>query len=183
MYLFPLTAHLATPHVRTLHSRFPFDHVQSWTGDADDLYGREVHPGVQEGRRIFDSEGCLRSLFQQRCTCVDLSSIHSFDAPSSLRGGMGFFWWISLSITILERRLVLLLNPGFLISCSAAAERANTAGSFNAVVTLFLTLRRYPEEEKAGCREKFPGGSSLRYFDSEKREEKRYGRWWDRYTL
>jgi len=144
MYLFPLTAHLATPHVRTLHSRFPFDHVQSWTGDADDLYGREVHPGVQEGRRIFDSEGCLRSLFQQRCTCVDLSSIHSFDAPSSLRGGMGFFWWVSLSITILERRLVLLLNPGFLISCSAAAERANTAGSFNAVVTLFLTLRRYP---------------------------------------
>jgi glycosyltransferase involved in cell wall biosynthesis len=38
MYLFPLTAHLATPHVMTLHSRFPFDHVQSWTGDADDLY-------------------------------------------------------------------------------------------------------------------------------------------------
>jgi glycosyltransferase involved in cell wall biosynthesis len=38
MYLFPLTAHLATPHVMTLHSNFPFDHVQSWTGDADDLY-------------------------------------------------------------------------------------------------------------------------------------------------
>ncbi len=29
---------LATPYVTTLHSRFPFDRVQSWTGDADDLY-------------------------------------------------------------------------------------------------------------------------------------------------
>ena len=38
MYLFPLTAHLTTPHVMTLHSHFPFDHVQSWTGDADDFY-------------------------------------------------------------------------------------------------------------------------------------------------
>jgi glycosyltransferase involved in cell wall biosynthesis len=38
MYLFPLTAHLALPHVMTLHSHFPFDHVQSWTGDADDCY-------------------------------------------------------------------------------------------------------------------------------------------------
>jgi glycosyltransferase involved in cell wall biosynthesis len=38
MYLFPLMAHLAVPHVMTLHSRFPFDHVQSWTGDADDFY-------------------------------------------------------------------------------------------------------------------------------------------------
>jgi glycosyltransferase involved in cell wall biosynthesis len=40
MYLFPLTAQLATPHVMTLHSRFPFDRVQSWTGDADDYYMR-----------------------------------------------------------------------------------------------------------------------------------------------
>ena len=38
MYLFPLTAHLAIPHVMTLHSHFPFDRVQSWTGDADDCY-------------------------------------------------------------------------------------------------------------------------------------------------
>src|SRR5579859_1135799 len=38
MYLFPLTAHLATPQVMTLHSRFPFDRVQSWTGDADACY-------------------------------------------------------------------------------------------------------------------------------------------------
>jgi glycosyltransferase involved in cell wall biosynthesis len=38
MYLFPLTAQLATPHIMTLHSHFPFDHVQSWTGDADDFY-------------------------------------------------------------------------------------------------------------------------------------------------
>ncbi|HEY4388618.1 MAG TPA: glycosyltransferase family 4 protein [Ktedonobacteraceae bacterium] len=38
MYLFPLMAHLATPHVMTLHSRFPFDRVQTWTGDADDYY-------------------------------------------------------------------------------------------------------------------------------------------------
>ena len=38
MYLFPLLASLATPHVTTLHSRFPFDRVQSWTGTADELY-------------------------------------------------------------------------------------------------------------------------------------------------
>jgi len=38
MYLFPLIAPLATPHVTTLHSRFPFDRVQAWTGTADELY-------------------------------------------------------------------------------------------------------------------------------------------------
>lgn len=38
MYIFPLTAPLATPHVTTLHSRFPFDRVQSWTGEADKYY-------------------------------------------------------------------------------------------------------------------------------------------------
>ncbi len=38
MYLFPLMAHLATPQVMTLHSHFPFDHVQSWTGNADEMY-------------------------------------------------------------------------------------------------------------------------------------------------
>lgn len=35
LFLFPLTANLATPHITTLHSRFPFDHIQNWTGDAD----------------------------------------------------------------------------------------------------------------------------------------------------
>ena len=35
MYAFPLTQQLGTPHVSTLHSRFPFDRVQNWTGDAD----------------------------------------------------------------------------------------------------------------------------------------------------
>ncbi len=38
LYIFPLTASLATPHVTTLHSRFPFDRVNTWTGDADYLY-------------------------------------------------------------------------------------------------------------------------------------------------
>src|SRR5712692_2205407 len=38
LYIFPLTAPLTTPHVTTLHSRFPFDRVQSWTGDADAFY-------------------------------------------------------------------------------------------------------------------------------------------------
>ena len=38
MYLFPLTVNLKTPQVTTLHSRFPFDRVQSWTGDADDFF-------------------------------------------------------------------------------------------------------------------------------------------------
>src|SRR5579863_160273 len=40
MYLFPLTAHLTTPHVTTLHSHFPFDRDprSNWVGDADKLY-------------------------------------------------------------------------------------------------------------------------------------------------
>ena len=38
MYLFPLTSTLSTPHVTTMHSRFPFDRVQSWTGDADEFF-------------------------------------------------------------------------------------------------------------------------------------------------
>lgn len=38
MYLFPLTLQLAAPLVVTLHSRFPFDRVQSWIGDADQYY-------------------------------------------------------------------------------------------------------------------------------------------------
>jgi glycosyltransferase involved in cell wall biosynthesis len=38
MYLFPLTARLATPHVMTVHSRFPFDRVGNWIGDADRYY-------------------------------------------------------------------------------------------------------------------------------------------------
>ncbi|HEV2662880.1 MAG TPA: glycosyltransferase family 4 protein [Ktedonobacteraceae bacterium] len=38
LYIFPMTAGLALPHVATLHSRFPFDRVQNWIGDADDFY-------------------------------------------------------------------------------------------------------------------------------------------------
>jgi glycosyltransferase involved in cell wall biosynthesis len=38
MYIFPLTAPLEIPHVTTLHSRFPFDRVQSWKGKADSYY-------------------------------------------------------------------------------------------------------------------------------------------------
>ena len=40
MYIFPLTAQLATPHVTTLHSNFPFDRDarSNRTGDADSYY-------------------------------------------------------------------------------------------------------------------------------------------------
>jgi glycosyltransferase involved in cell wall biosynthesis len=39
MYLFPLTAALATPHVTTLHSHFPFDQGRpNRPGDADSYY-------------------------------------------------------------------------------------------------------------------------------------------------
>ncbi len=39
MYIFPLTATLATPHVTTLHSTFPFDRGPGgWVGDADNYY-------------------------------------------------------------------------------------------------------------------------------------------------
>ncbi len=42
LYLFPLTASLTTPHVMTLHSRFPFDHLpDGWSGDADRYYVEE----------------------------------------------------------------------------------------------------------------------------------------------
>ena len=46
IYLFPLTSGLSTPHVTTLHSRFPFDRVQAWTGDADSLYLSRWGSGV-----------------------------------------------------------------------------------------------------------------------------------------
>ncbi len=45
MYLFPLMAQLATPRVMTVHSRFPFDRVGNWIGDADRYFlewAREV---------------------------------------------------------------------------------------------------------------------------------------------
>src|SRR5918912_410582 len=39
LYLFPLLASLATPHVTTLHSRFPFDAApKSQLGPADEYY-------------------------------------------------------------------------------------------------------------------------------------------------
>lgn len=38
MYVFPLAANLPLPVVATLHSCFPFDRIQSWTGDADRYY-------------------------------------------------------------------------------------------------------------------------------------------------
>ncbi len=38
MYIFPLTASLALPHVTTLHSCFPFERVQTWIGEADNYY-------------------------------------------------------------------------------------------------------------------------------------------------
>ncbi|GCE24547.1 glycosyl transferase [Dictyobacter alpinus] len=38
MYTFPLANHLGTSHVSTLHSRFPFDRVQNWVGDADEFF-------------------------------------------------------------------------------------------------------------------------------------------------
>lgn len=42
MYLFPLMADLETPHVMTLHSRFPFDNLPNgWKGDTDPLYIQE----------------------------------------------------------------------------------------------------------------------------------------------
>ncbi len=38
LYILPLTATISTPHVTTLHSRFPFDHAQNWVGKADNRY-------------------------------------------------------------------------------------------------------------------------------------------------
>ncbi|GAC1464943.1 MAG: glycosyltransferase family 4 protein [Ktedonobacteraceae bacterium] len=39
LYLFPLTATLAQPHVTTLHGHFPFDRaLNNWTGDADSYF-------------------------------------------------------------------------------------------------------------------------------------------------
>jgi glycosyltransferase involved in cell wall biosynthesis len=39
MYIFPLAAMLATPHITTLHSRFPFDRAgDNWIGDADQYF-------------------------------------------------------------------------------------------------------------------------------------------------
>jgi glycosyltransferase involved in cell wall biosynthesis len=38
MYVYPLLSSVSTPVVATLHSRFPFDRVGSWMGDADQYY-------------------------------------------------------------------------------------------------------------------------------------------------
>jgi glycosyltransferase involved in cell wall biosynthesis len=40
MYVYPLMSFMKieTPLITTLHSRFPFDRVQAWTGDADKYY-------------------------------------------------------------------------------------------------------------------------------------------------
>lgn len=38
MYLFPLMTKISTPHVTTMHSNFPFDRVNDWSGDADDYF-------------------------------------------------------------------------------------------------------------------------------------------------
>jgi glycosyltransferase involved in cell wall biosynthesis len=46
MYLFPLLSSLATPHVTTLHSRFPFDRVQNRTSRADDCYIEAWGPSI-----------------------------------------------------------------------------------------------------------------------------------------
>lgn len=44
MYLFPLMANLATPHVTTMHSNFPFDRVNDWIGDADKYFLEWITP-------------------------------------------------------------------------------------------------------------------------------------------
>ena len=44
MYLFPLMAGLSTPHVTTMHSNFPFDRVNDWTGDADRYFLDWIEP-------------------------------------------------------------------------------------------------------------------------------------------
>ncbi|MDQ6661602.1 MAG: glycosyltransferase family 4 protein [Chloroflexota bacterium] len=46
MYIFPLTAHLTTPHVTTLHSRFPFERTGEWIGGEADTYFMEWAPYV-----------------------------------------------------------------------------------------------------------------------------------------
>ncbi len=44
MFLFPLMAPLATPHLTTLHSNFPFDRVSEWIGDADKYFLEWITP-------------------------------------------------------------------------------------------------------------------------------------------
>lgn len=44
MYLFPLMAGLTTPHVTTMHSNFPFDRVNEWSGDADKYFLEWIAP-------------------------------------------------------------------------------------------------------------------------------------------
>ena len=44
MYLFPLMAGIRTPHVTTMHSNFPFDRVNDWTGGADRYFLEWIEP-------------------------------------------------------------------------------------------------------------------------------------------
>ncbi len=38
LYTYPFTSQLPVPHLSTLHSRFPFDRIHDWNGDADTFY-------------------------------------------------------------------------------------------------------------------------------------------------
>ena len=44
MFQFPLLATIATPHVTTVHSNFPYDRVQDWIGDADRYFMEWIRP-------------------------------------------------------------------------------------------------------------------------------------------
>jgi glycosyltransferase involved in cell wall biosynthesis len=44
IYLFPLMAPLTAPHVTTIHGVFPFDRVDTWTGDADNYFLEWMRP-------------------------------------------------------------------------------------------------------------------------------------------
>lgn len=92
MYMFPLSSHLQTPHVATLHSRFPFDRVQSWIGSADELY---MHDWASDMPMVAISES---SLVEVPYPLNFVGIVHhgvpmqQFTLPAKKRGD--FFVWL-----------------------------------------------------------------------------------------
>lgn len=94
MYAFPLIARLATPHIATLHSHFPFDHVSDWSGDADRYYmdWSEDMPIVAISEHARRQE--LKSLPQLNITGVVYNGISMKAYQPTGKSRKDFFMWL-----------------------------------------------------------------------------------------
>jgi glycosyltransferase involved in cell wall biosynthesis len=96
LYLFPLTANLGTPHVTTLHSRFPFDHgTGGWVGDADRYY-MDWAPFVP----IVSISESARAQTKEPLNFVGVvyNGIEVKQLPATSKKREGYFAWLGRSV-------------------------------------------------------------------------------------